>query len=69
MIGTVTGMFGEEKEIRAPRKSETAVYTLACRNKIMYEAGVTLVSLESGGVEVEGRKSITGILENLLSGF
>lgn len=69
LLASETGAFGEEKEVHAPRKSEKAVYTLAARNKIMHEAGVTLVSLESPGVEVYGKKTITGMIENLLSGF
>lgn len=69
LITSVSGTQGEKKEVRVPRKSETTVYTLAARNRIMHEAGVTLVSLESEGVEVYGKKTITDIFENLLSGF
>jgi len=69
LIVSVTGIPGEEKEIHAPRRSETTVYTLAARNKIMFEAGVTLVSNESEGVEVYGKKTITSMFESLLSGF
>lgn len=69
LIASVTGTLGEKKEIHVPRKTKTTVYTLAARNKIMHEAGVTLLSLESDGVEVYGKKTITGMLENLLSGF
>ena len=69
LIASVTGVTGEKKEIRTPRNDETTVYTLAVRNRLMHEAGVTLVSQESEGVEVYGQKTITSMFENLLSGF
>ncbi len=69
LIASVTGTAGEEKEIRTPRNAETTVYTLAVRNRIMHEANVTLVSLESEGVEVYGKKTLTSMFESLLSGF
>lgn len=69
LIASVTGKMDEEKEIRIKRSAETAVYTVAVRNKIMHEAGVTLVSYESEGVEVPGKKTFTGLFENFLSGF
>ena len=69
LIASVTGKMDEEKEIRIKRSAETAVYTVAVRNKIMHEAGVTLVSYESEGVEVPGKKTFTGLFEHLLSGF
>ena len=69
LVASVYGKTGEEKEIRIARKKENAVYTMAVRNKIMFDAGVSLVSLESDGVEVSGKKALSDLFENLLSGF
>ncbi len=69
LIASVYGRTGEEKEIRVARKSENAVYTMAVRNKIMFDAGVSLVSMESEGVEVSAKRDFKDLFENLISGF
>lgn len=69
LIASISGNPGEEKEIRVNRKGENAVYTMAARNKIMFESGVSLVSIESEGVEVFGKKDLSDLFENLLRGF
>lgn len=68
LIASLTSTTGESIEIRTPRNGDTTVYTLACRNRIMHEAGITLISRESEGARVYGKRSLAGIIENLLSG-
>ena len=69
MICSVSGAAGEEKEITLPKGAAQTVYTMAVRNKIMHEAGVTLISPESEGVRVSGRNTFSDIFEKFLSGL
>lgn len=69
LIASESGTNGEIKEIRIKRDTSDAVYTLAVRNKLMQESGITLVSAESESVLVEGKMNITDIFENLMTKF